>query len=91
MVTFLDATGVDPKVLQAVVFGLFSAQPDLVVASLVLANAIYQVLEGNLLGIRSPCVRKNRIPGNIVANKVVGQAELASAVALQKTHYSDPI
>ena len=64
-------TGVGPKVLQAVAFDLFSAEPDLVVASLVLASAIYQVLEDDLLGIRSSCVRKNRIPGNIVGNEVL--------------------
>ena len=70
--TFLYATGVDPKELQAVMFGFFSAEADLVVATLVLASAIYQVLEGDLFSIRSPCVRKNRIQGNIVANEVLG-------------------
>jgi hypothetical protein len=74
--------------LQAVASSLFSAEPDLVIASLVLARTIYQVSEGDLFGIGSPCVRKYSIPGNIVA-EALGQTELATIVALQKTHYSD--
>ena len=81
LVLLVDAAGIDPKVLQAVAFGLFSAEPDLVVTIFMLASAIYQVFEGDLLGIWPPCVRKYRIPGNIVANEVLGQAELASVVA----------
>ena len=47
-------SGVDPKVLQAVAFGLFSAEPDLVVAIFILASAIYQVFKGDLLDIPAP-------------------------------------
>ena len=67
---------------------LFSAEPDLVIASLVLAYTIHQVSEGDLFGIGSLCVQKYSIPGNIVA-EVLGQTELATVVAFQKTHYSD--
>jgi hypothetical protein len=56
-VRFVDATGVYPKVMQAVASGLFSAEPDLAIASLALASIIYQVLKGDLLCIGSPCVR----------------------------------
>jgi len=68
VVRFVDATGVDPKVLQAIASGLFSAEPDLVVARLALAGTIHQVLQADLFGIRSPRVREYGIPGNVVAN-----------------------
>jgi hypothetical protein len=88
VVRFVNTTCVYPKVLQAVASSLFSAEPDLVIASLALARTIHQVSEGDLFSIGSPSVRKYGIPGNIVA-EVLGQTELTTVVAFQKTHYSD--
>jgi hypothetical protein len=73
VIRFVDTAGVDPKVSQAIKFGLFSAESNLVVARFVLASAIYQVLKGELFGVRSPCVRKYRIRRDfIVANEILG-------------------
>ena len=66
-VRFINATRVHPKVLQAVESGLSSAESNLIIARLALAGTIYQVSEGDLLGIRPPCVRKYGIAGKIVA------------------------
>lgn len=65
--------------------GLFSAELDLVIASLTLAGTIHYVSEGDLLSIYAPCVRKDGIWRNIVLKKT-RQAELALAFQLQKTH-----
>jgi hypothetical protein len=90
-VTLLYAAGVNPKELQAIAPSLFSAELDLVEASLALATAIHQVFEGDLLALR-PGVRKYRVRRDfIVANKVLREDKLASAVELQKTHCSDRI
>jgi hypothetical protein len=59
-VTFLDATGVNPKVFQVVLRSLFSTEPDLLIAGLILASAICQVFKSDFLSIGS-CVRKYRI------------------------------
>jgi hypothetical protein len=56
LVCFVDATGVDPKVLQAILSSLFSAEPDLLITRLVLTRAIRQVIKGDLLSVRSPGV-----------------------------------
>jgi hypothetical protein len=69
---------------------LFSAEPDLVIASLALASIIRQVLEGDLLDIRSPCMRKYGIWRNIVY-KIFGQAKVAITFSLQKTHVNAQI
>jgi hypothetical protein len=74
--TLLCAASIDPNVLQVIASGLLSAEPDLVIASLALASTIRQVLEGDLLSIRSPCVRKDGIWRNVV-DKIFGQAEVA--------------
>ena len=66
---------------------LSSTELDLLIARLILASAVYQVFKGDLLGIRSPCVRKYRIGRDyVVANKVLSEAELATVAALQKPH-----
>jgi hypothetical protein len=70
---------------------LFSAEADLLIASLALASAFDQVFECDLLNIRSPSMRKYSILGNIVVNQVFGQAEHASVFAFQKTHYSEDV
>ena len=67
---------------QPIASSLFSAESDLFVARLSPASIIHYVFEGDLLGIQSPSVRKYGIAGNIVANEVLGQAELARALAL---------
>jgi hypothetical protein len=51
-----DVTGVNPEVFQVVLPGPFSAEPDLLIARLILANAICQVFESDLRRIRSRCV-----------------------------------
>ena len=82
VVCLVDATSVNPKVLQAIYSGLFSTEPDLLIARLILASAIFQVFEGDFLSIRSLCVRKYRIWRDyIVANQVLSEAELASIAA----------
>jgi hypothetical protein len=62
------------------VSGLFPAELDLTIASLILAYAIYEILESDLLGIRAPRVRKYGILGNIAAKQVLGQAEFAFTI-----------
>ncbi len=59
---------------------LFSAQSDLAIASLALACAIYQVSEGDLLCIRSLCVRQYSIVGDIV-DDILGKGELVVVFA----------
>jgi hypothetical protein len=87
MVTFLDATGVNPEVFQVVLSSLFSTEPDLLIARLLLASAISQVFESDLRSIRSPCVRKYRVGRDcIVVNEVLAKAELARFAASQKSH-----
>ena len=81
----LSATSVHPEVFQAVVIGLFSTESDLGIASLPLSSALFQIFEGDLLGIRSPSMRKYGVARNIV--KVVSQAEPAIAFEFQETHY----
>lgn len=66
--------------LQAITSSLFTAETDLPIARLALTSTILQVFEGDFLCVRSPRVRKNSILGNVVANQVIGQAELASAI-----------
>ena len=56
LLTLLYATGVNPEVFQVVLPGPFSAEPDLLIARLILASAICQVFESDLRRIRSPCV-----------------------------------
>jgi hypothetical protein len=58
IVRFVDTTRVYPKVLQAVASGLFSAEPDLVIASLALARTIHHVSKGDLFGIGSIIMSK---------------------------------
>jgi hypothetical protein len=79
--TLLCATRVHPKVLQAVVRGLFSAEPDLIIASLALAGMVHQILEGELLATSSPGMRKYGIWRNVAVIKP-SQAKLTVAVPL---------
>ena len=71
-----------PSVLQAIASGFFSTEADLLIARFVLPSTIYQVFKGDLFCVRSPCVRKDGTFRNIVVHEALGQAELASAVAL---------
>jgi hypothetical protein len=58
---------------------LFSTKLDLLVAILILAHALCQVFEGNLLLIGPLCVREYRIVWDyIVAGELLSKAELAS-------------
>jgi len=77
--------------MQTIMSGLFSTESDLVVARLALAGTIHMhhVFEADLFGSHSPCMRKYSIARDIVANKIIGQAELASVVTFQKAHSSD--
>ena len=54
VVRFVDATCVHPKVLPAMLSCLFSAEPDLVIPSLVPACIIYHIFESDFLC--SPCM-----------------------------------
>lgn len=79
MVCFVNTAGIDPEVLQVVFPGLFSTKLDLLVAILILARALCQVFEGDLLVVGPLCVREYRIVWDyIVAGEVLGEAELAS-------------
>ena len=62
--------------LQAIAFGLFFTEPDFAIAGPALTSAVYQVSKGNLLCMRSLCVRKDSMVRNIVANEVLDQAAL---------------
>jgi hypothetical protein len=68
--------------VQAITSGLFSVEPNLLVSNLVRLSAIYQVFISNLFCIYPLCVRKDSILGNLAANKVLSQAELAIVVVL---------
>ena len=59
---------------------LFAAESDLAIASLVLARAIRQVSEGDLLCIRSPCVRQYGIVGDVI-DDILGKGELVVVFA----------
>jgi len=84
---FVNATGVNPEVFQVVLSDLFSTEPDLLIARLLLASAISQVFESDLRSIRSPCVRKYCVGRDcMVANEVLAKAELARFAASQKSH-----
>jgi hypothetical protein len=73
---FVDATSIDPEVLQAIASGLFSAESDLVKTSLARLIPIYHVPKSDFL--RSPYVREDSISGNIV--KELHQTELAIVI-----------
>lgn len=73
--------------MRAILPGLFSAEPNLLVSRLFLASAISHVLKANLLIIQSLCVRKCRIIRDwIIISQVLCEAEIASLVTKQKTH-----
>jgi hypothetical protein len=86
MVRLVDAASVYPEVLQAIAIGLFGAESKLVIASLTLASAIYQISEGHLLilnpSMRQYCVTRDRV----FSDKVLGDAERACIMALQQAH-----
>src|SRR5436190_18580605 len=85
-VCLIDATGVDPKILQVIFSSLLSTELDLLVARLFLASAIYHVLIGDLLALL-PCMRKYGIGWDcIVTNEVLSEADFTSIVPSQKTH-----
>jgi hypothetical protein len=68
-VSLVNATGINLKILQAVLFSLLSTELDLLIARLILASAICHVFKRDLLSISSPCVRKYRIRRDcLVAN-----------------------
>jgi hypothetical protein len=77
---FVDTACVNLEILQAIASSLFSVEPNLLVSNLVLPSSIYYVSVCNLFCIRPLCVRKDSILGNLAANEVFSQAELAIAV-----------
>lgn len=81
VVCLVDATGVHPEVLEAILSGLLSVEKNLFVARLVLASAVCRVFEGRLLDTCQSCVRKDRI-GRVcvVANQVLSEAEFTSLI-----------
>ena len=68
--------------MQTIASSLFSAESDHLVPNLTLLSTIYQVSISNHFYIRPLCIRKHSIFGNLAANKVLGQAELAIFVVL---------
>jgi len=78
VISLVDAAGVNPKVVQTILYSLFSTKKDFLVTRLALASAIYYVLEGNFLVVRSPCVRKYSVRRDfIVTNQCLGKGEFA--------------
>lgn len=80
VVCLFDLTGINPEVLQAILSGLFSIEPDLLIARLVLASAICQVFEADV-SICFLCMRMQRTGRNsIVDSQVLTESKLAGAV-----------
>ena len=75
---FVDTACVNPKVLQVIASGLFSAESDLVKASLIRFIPIHHVSKGDLP--RSPCVREYSMYGEIVDE--LRQGEIAIVIML---------
>jgi hypothetical protein len=65
---------------------LFFVQSDLAIASLVLACAICQVFEGNLLCICSLYVQQYNITENII-NNILNKGKLVVVFVFQKPYY----
>jgi hypothetical protein len=57
VVGLVNATDINPKVFQAIFAGFFSTEPDLLIASLMLASAVYHVFKDDLVRIRALCMR----------------------------------
>jgi hypothetical protein len=86
-VGLVDTAGINPKVLQVVLSCLFATEQDLLVASLALASAVCHVVEGNLIGIRSPRMGQYCIGWDVIFSaQMLSEAELASVAESQKTH-----
>jgi len=64
--------------MKAVTPRLVGAELDLVIAKFALARAVYHILEEDLLA--TPCVREDRVRGNIVVVKA-RKDDLASVVS----------
>jgi hypothetical protein len=77
-VRFVDATGIDPEVSEAITSRLFRAEPNLLVAILLVSSSLFKVPKGYLFGIWAPRVRQYGILGNI-ANQILCKAKLAVA------------
>jgi hypothetical protein len=87
LVRLVDATSVEPEVLQAVSPCLLSTKPDFVIARLILAGGPCYIFKGYLLRILSPPVRKYCIRRYcVLAHQVGGDTELPVFAVLQKTH-----
>jgi hypothetical protein len=78
VVRFIDAASVHPGVLYAIKPCLCRAEPNLLVASLILPSAVDQVFKRDLFGVWALCVRQYGIVRYIV-NQVLRQLELAVA------------
>ena len=65
MVRLVNATSIHPKVLQVILSSSFSAEADLVIASLVLAGAGHQLVICDFLTI-DPSMGEDSIRGNVV-------------------------
>jgi hypothetical protein len=87
----LDAASIHPEVVQAIMAGLFSAEPNLLVSNIVLPSTIYHISIYDLFCIRPACVRKDSIFGTLATNKVLGQTKLAIVIEFKQAHYSDRI
>jgi hypothetical protein len=81
-IRFVNIVCINPEILQAIIFSLFSIEPNFLVSNLILSSAIYYVSIYNLFCIRPPYMRKDSIFGNLAVNKVLSQGELAIAIIL---------
>jgi hypothetical protein len=89
LVLFVDTTSVDPKVAQAIVSRLISAEEELLVARGVLLGTIHKVSKADLFGLGSPSMRKDSIGATVVAVwRVISEAEVAIVIVLQESHDS---
>jgi hypothetical protein len=81
----VDATGVDPEMLESVTRSSFSTEANLAVAGFAFALTTLYFLEANLFMIRSPSMREDRIAWNAAAY-IFDEAEVVVIPEPQKVH-----
>jgi hypothetical protein len=84
-VRLVDTTAVNPEVVEAIPLGLISAKLNLSIARFTASYVFLQILESDFLVIRLPCMRKDGIAGNLLADES-RQDETAVGVHVQKAH-----
>jgi hypothetical protein len=84
-VTFLDATGIDPEVLESVAHSLLIAEFDLVVTRLYLASVFHDIFKCDFLAVSSPSMWKYRIVRDVVI-VIFYQTQVAVSSIYEKAH-----